>query len=738
MLATNLKKTHKLKKLIIVLIVLIPALVLVSLYPQMEKAMLDKKEKFLINWEKNKEEYETEISRIEEEIPEEVTQPVFYLQDNFVNYVVETSYYQHALLLNKSLGRDVFTDVLDTYGWIDDYYDVTGSTPYYVEYIPENIGDAAEIETTADTMWGGVNPEEAAKLLNGEEISEPRKTQLISEGFLGYLIIEYDNYGKISNIRISVDDSVIYDNNIYSFAKESVLQYENNATYYAQEYEAPSDILEAALEVCPKNFRGVYLIYDYNEQFVMKEWNQQGYYDNPYEYEPYYAPHDLYLATGAYVIVAICALFVFLAAMILPFFKKLETGWEKLFSIPAEIAFLMAGAGIGLAFGMCVLMSVTTMTEISAYLENNIYGIELLGYQFNAEQCYGILIGINFLGWALAFFLEYICAAHLRQFFCGPGYYFKHRILVIMFIGWIIQNITSIQLQKKHKKKMIVMVLVNLFVIAACCCLKYVGIIAAVLYSVVIYFIFKKWANKLEAQYQNVLSEAVVEVSKSQNMKNELITNVSHDLKTPLTAIITYVDLLKNPDLTEEEKTSYVETLDLKSQRLKVLIEDLFEVSKANSGNVKMNFMDVDVVKLLKEVRLEMSDQMEESNLDFRFHLPEEKIILSLDGQRTYRIFENLLNNAIKYAMPSTRVYVDIINQESEVMITFKNMSAKELIYDADYLTERFVRGDSSRNSEGSGLGLAIAKSFTELQNGKFDIQVDGDLFKVVIHFMKS
>ena len=132
-----------------------------------------------------------------------------------------------------------------------------------------------------------------------------------------------------------------------------------------------------------------------------------------------------------------------------------------------------------------------------------------------------------------------------------------------------------------------------------------------------------------------------------------------------------------------------------------------------------------------------MSDQIDGSGLDFRFHLPEDKVILSLDGLRTYRIFENLLNNAIKYAMPSTRVYVDITNLESEVQISFKNISAKELTYDADYLTERFVREDSSRNSEGSGLGLAIAKSFTELQNGQFEIGVDGDLFKVCIRFLK-
>ena len=134
---------------------------------------------------------------------------------------------------------------------------------------------------------------------------------------------------------------------------------------------------------------------------------------------------------------------------------------------------------------------------------------------------------------------------------------------------------------------------------------------------------------------------------------------------------------------------------------------------------------------------MELSDKIEQSNLEFRWNLPDEKVMLNLDGQRTYRIFENLLNNAIKYAMPFTRVYVDILNRDSEVEIIFKNMSAQELKFQADYLTERFVRGDSARNSEGSGLGLAIAKSFTELQHGQFDICVDGDLFKVIIKFPK-
>ena len=236
---------------------------------------------------------------------------------------------------------------------------------------------------------------------------------------------------------------------------------------------------------------------------------------------------------------------------------------------------------------------------------------------------------------------------------------------------------------------------------------------------------------------QQGFEKAVVEEAKSQSMKTELITNVSHDLKTPLTAIITYVDLLKKEDTTEDERKVYIDTLDKKSQRLKVLIEDLFEVSKAQSGNVQMNFMDVDIVSLLKQVKSEMEDSLEASDLTFRWNLPEEKVMLSLDGQRTYRVFENLISNALKYSMPYSRVYVDVENEKDVVKVIFRNTSAQELDFDPERLTERFVRGDASRKSEGSGLGLAIAKSFVELQNGKFKIEVYGDLFKVILTWNK-
>ena len=237
---------------------------------------------------------------------------------------------------------------------------------------------------------------------------------------------------------------------------------------------------------------------------------------------------------------------------------------------------------------------------------------------------------------------------------------------------------------------------------------------------------------------RNGFKKAVEEEIRSRSMKTELITNVSHDLKTPLTAIITYVDLLKKTDLTPEEREEYIRVLERKSLRLKHLIEDLFEISKADSDNVTLNFVEVDVVSLMKEVRLELEEQIRESKVEFRWKLPEKKVLLWLDSEKTYRIFENLLVNITKYALPGTRAYISIEEAPEEVRITMKNISAAELTLDGDAMTGRFVRGDSSRNTEGSGLGLAIAKSFARIQKGELRAEVDGDLFKVMIRWRKT
>ena len=169
--------------------------------------------------------------------------------------------------------------------------------------------------------------------------------------------------------------------------------------------------------------------------------------------------------------------------------------------------------------------------------------------------------------------------------------------------------------------------------------------------------------------------------------------------------------------------------------RLKVLIEDLFDISKASSKNVTLNLTDVDVVNLFKQVKLELDEKIEKTDLEFKCNYPEEKMTAVLDGQKTYRIFENLIVNATKYAMPHTRVFVDIFREENEIVVQMKNVSKDELTFNPQEITERFVRGDESRNSEGSGLGLAIVRSFTELQGGHFHVETEADLFKAEIRW---
>ncbi len=247
---------------------------------------------------------------------------------------------------------------------------------------------------------------------------------------------------------------------------------------------------------------------------------------------------------------------------------------------------------------------------------------------------------------------------------------------------------------------------------------------------------FESYKNELR-QIQRDFKRAVDEEVKSQRMRSELITNVSHDLKTPLTAIITYINLLKVPGISEEQREEYINTLDKKAVRLKVLIEDLFEVSKATTNNITLNYAQVDIKNLMQQCYLEYEDRIAEADLQFKFMLPEEKVVLTLDPQKTFRIFENLYTNIVKYALPSTRVYLILKNRADEVEIEIKNISRTELNVAPEELTERFVRGDGSRNTEGSGLGLAIARSFTELQHGSLGLTLDGDLFKVTLLFRK-
>lgn len=371
------------------------------------------------------------------------------------------------------------------------------------------------------------------------------------------------------------------------------------------------------------------------------------------------------------------------------------------------------------------------------------------------------------LGWYTG-----ICLREIRDQRIG-GYIQKRSIIYGIFpfikrkCKAFYYELTHIDITKDAKSLIFKIILINAVVLFIVSSIWVAGFALVVVYSLILYFVLKKYVSNLQKKYKVLLSatneiaqgnlnvtiqedlgifepfrpeilriqqgfkKAVEEEVKSQRMKGELITNVSHDLKTPLTAIITYIDLLKDEKISEEQRKEYLDTLERKSLRLKLLIEDLFEISKATSKTVKLNIMDVDILNLVKQAQLELSDKLDAVGLEVRMTLPEEKIILPLDSQKTFRIYENLFGNIAKYALPGTRVYVKAETDQSTLTITLKNISAQEILISPEELTDRFVRGDASRNTEGSGLGLAIAKSFTELQNGKLTLEVDGDLFKV-------
>lgn len=228
---------------------------------------------------------------------------------------------------------------------------------------------------------------------------------------------------------------------------------------------------------------------------------------------------------------------------------------------------------------------------------------------------------------------------------------------------------------------------------------------------------------------------AVEEAMKNERLKTDLITNVSHDIKTPLTSIINYVAILKQSDIADPKIQGYLDILEAKAQRLKTLTEDVVEASKVSSGNISLEYMDVDLVEMIQQTEGEMAEKFEARNLKMIVNLPAEPAVVHVDGRRMWRVLENIFGNAAKYAMLGTRVYADLKLEEDTVDLSLKNVSEHQLNISADELTERFIRGDLSRSSEGSGLGLSIAQSLTTMQGGTFNLYLDGDLFRVNIRF---
>ncbi len=493
---------------------------------------------------------------------------------------------------------------------------------------------------------------------------------------------------------------------------------------------------------------------------------------NIHFYNHYYGGNTVstlaYLDAGVGGILMVCFLGMALLGVFLPVHRATRPwrddrlcrrSFETLFLLGCMV-FSCGGilvrmiAGIASGRAQKALMQYTSVNQVDAEFLVDLFNLLVLALFF-------------FFWWYVG-----VCARALREL--GIRGYIKQRSLIYRFFpfmrerfGLVYKRMMHVDLTKNAHAVIIKVLVLNAVILFMISLLWFGGLALTLAYSVVLYFILRKYISDLQKKYR-ILLDAVDEIAegnlnvtinedlgvfepfreqlfkiqdglkkavdtefRSQKMKVELITNMSHDLKTPLTAIITYVNLLKDGEITQEQRNEYLSTLDRKSLRLKSLIEDLFEFSKANSDNVTLNIMDVDVMNLVKQVAFEMSDKLGESGLDVRMNLTEERVILPLDSQKTYRVYENLFGNIAKYALEGTRVYVNGFRLDDTVVITLKNISAQEITVEAADLTERFVRGDSARNTEGSGLGLAIAKSFTELQGGKLEVEVDGDLFKV-------
>lgn len=253
--------------------------------------------------------------------------------------------------------------------------------------------------------------------------------------------------------------------------------------------------------------------------------------------------------------------------------------------------------------------------------------------------------------------------------------------------------------------------------------------------EIVIIYWYIKGNNKTFEDINKGFNESLGEQMKAERMKIALVTNVSHDLKTPLTSIISYVDLLSKEEDLSETVRDYVNVLSEKSNRLKNIVSDLFDLAKSTSGDIPLDMESLDIKKLIEQTLGDMEDEIEKSNLQIKTKLPENSLNIYSDGKKLYRVFQNVIDNALKYALPGTRVYVELEEIDGKAVAKIKNTAGYEMEFTAEEILQRFSRGDKSRTTEGSGLGLSIAESFTNVCGGKFKVEIDGDLFKVQISF---
>lgn len=601
--------------------------------------------------------------------------------------------------------------------------------------------------------------------------------------YVYYVMMTYDNAGNLADISVRDENPDELLKNIQSVMTNELLkdEFEAYAARYAQYrdslyFSSMSGNKKLTWNIAdkPKNVTFIYAMTEEQKENFYAKWNSN---DNRLRSEYLWEVRNAYYKAGTDKIYWSILTILAIAAILLTRDKKYCL--HRLYGFHMHLEISLFGIFCLFAGFTCLIVELVCWTNSGFFSETYSRYLEFLPAVY-----YPVLtVGLNIMVLLLLFGAWYYFVTTLGEVFdLGIKEFLKERSLVIKTCCWFVrgckrkkeefkEEFLHVDLNGKINGKLWKLLIINYIILCLISSLWAFGWFVLIIYTAALFFMIRKYVGRIQEQYSRLLAaaasiaegdlqtaiegdfgvfeackeelnqiqdgfrKAVEEEVKSQRMKTELITNVSHDLKTPLTAITTYIELLEDETISPEQRKEYLEVLKKKSARLKFLIEDLFEVSKASSGNVTLNPVDVDVCNLIRQVYLEYEDKAEEADLIFRFSLPEERVILKLDSQKTYRIFENLYTNAIKYAMPHTRVYVNGIKTEKGLRIEMKNMSAYELNIDPRELTERFVRGDRSRNTEGSGLGLAIARSFTGLQGGRLKVEIDGDLFKVTIEW---
>lgn len=589
---------------------------------------------------------------------------------------------------------------------------------------------------------------------NDDQINEALKS---NDSYALKIEYKYGTAGTMSNVTVSGT----------KLAPEEAYNIEKDLSYYCMDADL-EDLIEDE-----KQTDGISIVYgmtDANyDEFISANQEEEEYVE--YNYSMFWSSAALFF------------LGVLLVAFFLPCIPKVGRYEGKLFHMPFELAVILGISALGIGY--------------SAFAELVHWSFENYHPSVNIMWNTISMLGINWIIWFCLLGVFFCVAESLRLIFTDRRNYWKEHTIAGMLIYWVKKNREEVQekghllkkawkdirefihhqyeailqmdLRDNGNKGILRIVILNFLLLLVVKLFSYsIGLIPLIVYSIILFFVMRTVLNGIKKKYQlllkstNQLAEgqldlpiegdvgifrpiqdelkkiqsgfkkAVDEEVKNERMKTELVTNVSHDLRTPLTAIITYIDLLKN-EKDEEKRKEYTEVLERKSLRLKALIEDLFEMSKAASKTIQMNYIKVDLVGLIRQAELENEEKIREAHLEFRWKLPEDKVVLWLDSEKTYRIFENLIVNITKYAMPHTRVYIEMNERPDDVQIFMKNVSAGELNFNTEEITDRFVRGDSSRNTEGSGLGLAIAKSFAQLQHGNLNITTEADLFKAEI-----